>query len=116
MIDAGLTPANCSDCRGAEPFSINPFFSIWCAVTRQTYFGKRLIPDEAISVREALRLYTRNAAYCNFEEELMGSIEAGKLADLIVISRDILTIPENEIKDIKVDMTVIDGKIVYQRQ
>jgi Predicted metal-dependent hydrolase with the TIM-barrel fold len=116
MIDAGLTPANCSDCRGAEPLSINPFFSIWCAVTRQTYFGKRLIPDEAISVREALRLYTRNAAYCNFEEELMGSIETGKLADLIVISRDILTIPENEIKDIKVDMTIIDGKIVYQRQ
>lgn len=116
MIDAGLTPANCSDCRGAEPFSINPFFSIWCAVTRQTYFGKRLIPNEAISVREALRLYTRNAAYCNFEGELMGSIETGKLADLIVISRDILTIPENEIKDIKVDMTIIDGKIVYQRQ
>jgi len=115
ILDAGLKPANCSDCRGADPFSINPFFSIWCAVTRQTFFGDRLVPEEAISVKEALRLYTTNAAFASFEEELKGSIEPGKFADLIVIDRDILTIPEDQIKDIKVDMTVIDGKIVYQR-
>ena len=115
MLDAGLRPANGSDCRGAEPLSINPFFNIWCAVTRQTFFGNRLLPEEAISVKEGLRLYTTSASYAGFEEDLKGSIEPGKLADMIVIDRDILAIPENQIKDIKVEMTVLDGKIVYQR-
>lgn len=115
MLDAGLKVANSSDCAGTAPISVNPFLSIWCAVTRQTFFANRLIPEEAISVPEALRLYTRHAAYSGFEEHLKGSIEPGKLADMIVIDRDILSIPENEIKDIKVDMTVIDGRIVYQR-
>jgi predicted amidohydrolase YtcJ len=114
MFDAGLIPANGSDCRGAEPFSINPFFNIWCAVTRQTFLGKTLNPGEAISVKEALKLYTTNAAYSGFEEKVKGSIEPGKLADLIVIDRDILTIPENDIKDIRVVMSVIDGRIVYE--
>ena len=112
MLDAGLRPANCSDCRGADPFSINPFFSIWCAVARQTFFGDRLLPEEAISVKEALRLYTTNAAYATFEEDAKGSIEPGKFADLIIIDRDTLTIPEDRLKDIKVDMTIIDGEIV----
>lgn len=115
MLDAGLKVTNCSDTVGATPFSTNPLYSMWCAVTRQTYFGNRLIPEEAISVKEALRLYTTNAAYSGFEETLKGSIEPGKLADLIVIDRDILTAPDDQIKDIKVDMTIIDGKIVYQR-
>ena len=115
MLDAGLKVANCSDTVGATPFSTNPFYGIWSAVTRETFLGNRLIPEEAISVKEALRLYTTNAAYSGFEEKVKGSIEPGKLADLIVIDRDILTIPENQIKDIKVDMTVLDGKIVYQR-
>jgi len=56
-----------------------------------------------------------NAAYSGFEEKVKGSIEPGKYADLIVISKDILTIPENQIKDIKVEKTIIDGKIVYKR-
>jgi predicted amidohydrolase YtcJ len=116
LIDAGLRPANCSDCAGTEPRSINPFFSIWCAVARHTFFGNTLVPEESISVKEALHLYTRNAAYAGFEEETKGSIEPGKLADLIVIDRDILTVPEEQIKDTRVEMTVVDGKIVYTRE
>ena len=115
MLDAGLNVANCSDTVGATPFSTNPFYSMWSAVTRQTYLGKRLIPEEAISVKEALRLYTTGAAYAGYEETQKGSIETGKLADLIVIDRDILTIPEDQIKDIKVEMTVIDGRSVYRK-
>ena len=115
MLEAKLKVANSSDCAGTAPISVNPFFSIWCAVTRQTYFGNRLLPEQSIPVKEALRLYTTNAAYSGFEEDIKGSIEPGKLADLIVIDRDILTIPEDQIKDVKVDMTIIDGKIVYQR-
>jgi predicted amidohydrolase YtcJ len=115
MLDAGLKVANCSDTVGATPFSTNPFYSMWCAVTRETFFGNRLIPEEAISVKEALRLYTTHAAYSGFEEDLKGSVEPGKFADLIVLDRDILTIPEDQIREIKVDMSIIDGKIVYQR-
>jgi len=116
MLDAGLNVANSSDTLGAAPFSINPFFSIWCAVTRRTFRGDQLVPAEAVSVAEALRFYTTNAAYTVFEEDRKGSIEPGKMADLIVLDRDILTIPEDEIKDIKVEMTIIDGKIVYQKE
>ncbi len=115
MLDAGLTVANCSDTVGATPFSTNPFYSMWSAVTRQTFLGKQLIPEEAVSVKEALRLYTTGAAYAGMEEMEKGSIEPGKLADLIVIDRDILTVPEDQIKDIKVEMTVLGGRIVYQR-
>jgi predicted amidohydrolase YtcJ len=115
MLDAGLKVANCSDTVGATPFSTNPFYSMWAAVTRQTFLGKQLIPEEAISVKEALRLYTTGAAYAGMEETQKGSIEPGKLADLIVIDRDILTIPEDQIKDIKVERTVIDGRTVYRR-
>jgi predicted amidohydrolase YtcJ len=115
MMETGLTIANSSDQCGTEPVTLDPFLSMWAAVTRQTYFGKRFVPEEAVSVEDALRLWTINAAYSGFEERIKGSIEPGKFADLIVISRDILTIPENEIKDIKVEMTIIDGEIVYRK-
>jgi predicted amidohydrolase YtcJ len=115
MLDSGLSVTNCSDCYGTAPISVNPFWGIWAAVTRQTFFGNSLIPEEAISVKEALRLYTTHAAYSGFEEEQKGAIEPGRCADVIVIDRDILSIPEDEIKDIKVLMSIIDGNIVYQQ-
>jgi len=115
LLDEGLRPPGSSDTLGTEPLSINPFFSIWCAVTRRTFAGNVLIPEESISVMDAIRMYTINGAYAGFEEDIKGSIEPGKLADMIVISDDILTIPTDKMKDIWVEMTIIDGKIVYQR-
>ena len=64
---------------------------------------------------DAIRLYTWNSAYLGKEEHLKGSIEAGKLADMTVLDRDILTVQPEEIKDIKVLMTIVDGKVVYGR-
>jgi predicted amidohydrolase YtcJ len=65
---------------------------------------------------EALRLYTINSAYQSFDEDRLGSIEEGKLADFVVLGRDILTVPDEEIKDIPVDATIVSGKIVYERK
>jgi hypothetical protein len=65
---------------------------------------------------EALRSYTINNAYAAFEEGIKGSLKVGKLADVTVLSRDILTMPENEIQSAKVDYTIISGNVMYQRQ
>ena len=73
-----------------------------------------LNPDERLTVMEALRVYTYNGAYAHFEEAGKGSIEEGKLADLAVLSRDILAAPVEEIRHITADMTVVDGKVVHE--
>ncbi|MCW3978805.1 MAG: amidohydrolase [Candidatus Bathyarchaeota archaeon] len=95
--------------------SYSPFVQIYEAVVRKTRTGQAVSPEEAIGVMDAIRLYTWNGAYLGKEEDVKGSIEPGKLADMIVIDRDILEIPPEEIKDIKVLTTIVDGKIVYQR-
>ena len=88
---------------------------IYGLVTRKGYTGERIGPEQAISVKDALRLYTTNGAYASFEETRKGSLEPGKLADMVVLDRDILTISEEEIKEVKVETTVVGGEIVYQR-
>ena len=114
IINEGLMPPGSSDCVGAIPESTNPFFNIWCAVVKETASGNVLCPEERISVMDGIRMYTVNSAYCGFEENLKGSIEPGKLADLIVLSENPLKIPESEIKNIQVLKTIIGGKIVYE--
>jgi hypothetical protein len=94
----------------------SPFVQIYTAVTRRSSSGQVIGPEEAISVMDALRIYTWNGAYLAKEEQLKGSIELGKLADMIVIDRDILSVPKEEIKDVKVLTTIVDGRIVYQRK
>lgn len=95
--------------------SYSPFVQIYEAVTRRTRTGQVVSPEECISVEDAIRLYTWNGAYIGKEEDIKGSIEPGKLADMVVIDRDILSVPHEEIKDIQVLTTIADGKIVYQR-
>ncbi|KGT72806.1 hypothetical protein MA20_48145 [Bradyrhizobium japonicum] len=89
---------------------------IHVAVNRKSKTGQAAGSNQRISVTEAIRLYTWNGAYASFEENRKGSIEVGKLADLVVLSGRILDVPEDAIKDLQVEMTVIDGEIVFQRQ
>jgi predicted amidohydrolase YtcJ len=91
-----------------------PFYQIYAAVTRKTSTGQVVGPEEAISVMDAIRVYTLNGAYLAKEENIKGSIEPGKLADMIVLDRDVFTIPVDEIKNVKVLTTIVDGHIVYQ--
>ncbi len=121
IFDAGVVVAGGSDhmikfdSRTAiNPY--NPFFGIWMAVTRQTSSGAVLNPEQRITRQQALRMWTLNAAYLSFDEKRKGSIEPGKLADLVVLSHDILTCPEDQIRHIEAEMTVVGGRIVHERK
>ena len=110
-LDAGITVKGGSD---VAPY--DPMLGIWSYVTRKNMAGEDMDPAEAITREEALRLYTINGAYGTFEEDVKGSIEAGKLADLVVLSDDLLTVPEDRIRDIKVLKTMVGGETVFERQ
>ncbi len=118
MIDAGVVVAGGSDhmIRYDAREAINPyhpFFGIWMAVTRQMADGRVLGPEQRITREEALRMWTMNAAYLSFEEKTKGSLEPGKLADLVVIDRDFLACPAADIRSIEPVVTMVDGRVVY---
>jgi predicted amidohydrolase YtcJ len=94
---------------------INPFLNMYIMVTRKDPSGSVYGASEAISREEALRLYTSAASHYTFEEARKGTIEPGKLADFVVLSADYTAVPEAQIKDIKADMTLVCGKIVFER-
>jgi predicted amidohydrolase YtcJ len=91
----------------------NPFLAMWSLVTRKTDRGTVFNPEQAVSRENALKMYTINNAYASFEEGVKGSIEPGKLADLVVLSADILTCPEDDIRKIRPLLTMVGGKIVH---
>jgi len=114
LIDSGAILVNGSDVP-VEPAS--PIASFYALVTRQTLAGEPeggFEPRQKVSRQEALRAYTLNAAYAAFEERIKGSITPGKLADFVVLDRDIMTIPENEILSTRVLTTYVAGEAVYQ--
>ncbi|CAN5863125.1 amidohydrolase [soil metagenome] len=93
---------------------ISPWWGIWAAVVRREMkSGKVLAPEERINVRQALQMYTLNGAYAGFEEKLKGSLEAGKLADFVVLDRNLLEIPIEQLKDVKALATFVGGQAVY---
>ena len=98
---------------------LNPILGIYAAVTRRTLDGATpngWIPEQKITVEQSIRAYTIENAYGAFEEKEKGSIEAGKVADLVVLSDDILNIDPVKIEQVQVDMTVLDGKVVWERK
>jgi predicted amidohydrolase YtcJ len=93
-----------------------PLMGIYAAATRRTLDGKHpdgWVPEQKISVAEAITAYTMGSAYASFDEKIKGSIEPGKLADMVVVSEDILSIPPEEIEKAQVEMTVFDGKVIH---
>ena len=91
----------------------NPFLAMWTMVTRNTERGSVIGASEALTREQALKIYTINNAFASFEESIKGSIETGKLADMAILTDDILTCPVDKIKDIESVMTIVGGKIVY---
>jgi predicted amidohydrolase YtcJ len=106
LLKEGVKVAGGSDCP-MEP--LNPLLGMQEAVLRESF------PQQRLSVEEALGMYTVDAAYSSCEEKVKGSIEDDKLADLTILSKDPLAVPTDEIKDVNIDMTIIDGKVVYSK-
>jgi hypothetical protein len=92
----------------------NPWLGMWIAVTRKTERDGVLNPRECLTREQAIRLYTINNARLNSEEDRKGSLEPGKYADLIIIDRDILKCPVNDLPATKVLLTMVDGKVVWE--
>jgi len=114
LLDAGVPVAFGSDLMVAPPM---PLLGIYAAVTRQTLDGAHpegWVPEEKISVEDALVAYTRTAAYAAFDEDLKGTLSAGKLADLVMIDRDLTRIPPEQIREARVTRTLIGGRTVFQ--
>lgn len=112
MKEMGIIAGGNSDC----PVTYySPFVQIYAAVTRKSSSGRIVGPEEAVSVMDAIRIYTYNGAYLSKDEDKLGTLELGKLADMIILDQDILTIDQEKIKDIQVLKTIVDGKIVYEK-
>jgi predicted amidohydrolase YtcJ len=94
---------------------IDPIASFYATVSKKTRDGTRFVPEQRMTREEALRSYTMSNAYAAFEEGLKGSITPGKLADLVVLSKDIMRVPEDEIPSARVDLTIVGGQVRYQR-
>ena len=103
----------------ASEYPINPMLGLYAAVTRQTLAGEPKsgwFPDERISIEDAIRAYTYNTAYANFEETIKGSIEVGKLADLTVLTKNLLRVPPKELLTTEVLYTIVNGRVVYRKR
>ena len=116
LLDAGARLAFGSDWTVAP---IDPLLGIYAAVTRRTIDGATpggWVPEQKITAEEALTAYTANSAYANFLDDVLGTLEPGKYADLVVLSEDILTIDAVAIEKVAVDLTMVEGKVVYERR
>jgi predicted amidohydrolase YtcJ len=111
MLESGLVVVN-----GTDPpvEDIDPVANFYCSVTRKMADGRIFFPEQRLTRQQALETYTVNNAYAAFEEGIKGSLEPGKLADITVFTKDLLTIPENEILSTEVVYTIIGGKVKHQ--
>jgi predicted amidohydrolase YtcJ len=115
LLDAGATLAFGSDWAVAP---LDAVMGIYAATTRRTLDGKTpsgWIPEQRITVAQAVHAYTVGSAFAEHQEKVKGSIEPGKLADLVVLSNDIFSIPPDQIQNTTVDLTIFDGRVIFER-
>ncbi|MCX6597359.1 MAG: amidohydrolase [Acidobacteria bacterium] len=96
--------------------AFNPFFNIWMSVVRKTREGTDFYPEERVNRRDALKMWTTGAAWMQFSEKQRGSLEVGKLADLVVVEQDFLNCPESDLRTMAPVMTMVEGRVVYERK
>ena len=113
LIDAGAIVTNGTDTPVED---VDPIMSFYGSVTRKTREGVVFVPEQRVTREEGLRAYTLNNAYASFEEKSLGSLSPGKYADIVVLSKNIMTIPDDEIPTARVDLTILGGKVRYERR
>jgi len=116
LLDSGAVLALGTDWTVAP---LNPMETLKAAVTRQTLDGKHRdgwVPEQKISLEEAIRAYTAGSAYAEFQDRVKGSLTPGKLADLVMLDRDIFKVDPSAVDQVKVDLTIVDGRVVYERK
>jgi predicted amidohydrolase YtcJ len=107
LLDEGIVVAFGSDCGYCPPWPFNPLYGLWAAINHP-------IEESRLSLKEAVKCYTLNGAYASFEEKIKGSIEPGKLADITILSKDLTSINSQNIKDVKTELTMVDGCIQWR--
>ncbi|HEY7923573.1 MAG TPA: amidohydrolase family protein, partial [Vicinamibacteria bacterium] len=115
FLDAGVRLALGTDWYVAP---LDPMQTLYAAVTRATLDGKRpsgWVPEQKITLAEALAAYTAGSAYAEFQEHDKGRLVPGQLADLVILGEDVLAVPAERIKDVKVETTIVGGRVVYRR-
>ena len=110
-MKTGAVVANGTD---APVEDVDPIPNFYATVTRRLKDGSVFFGDQKMTRMEALKSYTINGAYAAFEEDIKGSLTPGKLADITVLSKDILTVPDDEIRSAKVLYTIVGGKVLYE--
>lgn len=113
LIDSGAVICNGTD---APVEDVDPIRCFYASVTRRMSNGSLFYPEQVMTREEALRSYTLNGAYASFQEKILGSIVPGKLADLVVLSQNILTCPDDQILETEILMTFVGGKLVYKNK
>lgn len=113
-LDRGIRVIATSDIPSTVHY--NPFIGLYSLVTRKSHLGTPIAPQEAVSREEALRAYTVAGAWLTREEDHKGPLAPGYLADIAVLDRDYFTCPDEAIKDIRVDLTIVDGRVAYRRE
>jgi len=113
LLDAGAVVTNGTDTPVED---VDPIMSFYGSVTRKTRDGVVFVPEQRVTREEGLRAYTLNNAYAAFEEKEKGSLTPGKLADIVVLSKNIMTVPDDEIPSARVDLTILGGKVRYERR
>jgi hypothetical protein len=112
LLDSNAVVTNGSD---APVEDVNPILGYYSSVTRGMADGSAFFPEQRMRRDEALGSYTRNAAYAAFEEDFKGALKPGLLADIVVLSQDLMTVPDDQISSTKVLSTIVGGKVLYRR-
>ena len=113
LLGEGLEVPGTSDTTGGDPRLLNPFHNMWCAIARTTFTGRTIDPDQRIDREQALTMYTRYAAHAGFWEDSRGTLEPGKLADIVVLEQAIDEVQDGDFDRLSVAHTIVDGQLVY---
>lgn len=112
LLESGICVAAGSDCPIVPP---NPLIALYSVVSRRSESGQTVLLKEALDLKEALRMFTQNAAKATFEEDFKGAVAPGKAADLVILSGDIMKASPEEIPHLEVETTILDGEVVWER-